>query len=224
MRPPETADSVPACWKCAACRTRAQPVTISEIAQSHDISRSHLTKIVHQLGTHGLLANTRGRGGGIALLKDPKDYWNRMKLWDEVYSASLDRQEMADPLKAYHFHLLSATNNAGLLGIFRDNWGWDERSSYYQKIYYAANLYEQDGRKLFELLRDRWKFAPLVGEPGRTGPKKDWRPYSWLSPVSFCHALPPTPPSARTSSSFSWMTWAGRTARCMAARFTRRRG
>jgi len=58
---------------CAACRTRAQPVTISEIAQSHDISRSHLTKIVHQLGTHGLLANTRGRGGGIALLKDAKD-------------------------------------------------------------------------------------------------------------------------------------------------------
>ncbi len=88
--------------------------------------------------------------------------------------------DIYDPLKAYHFHLLSATNNVGLLGIFRDNWGWDERSSYYQKIYYAANLYEQDGHKLFELLRDRWKFAPLVGEPGRTGPKKDWRPYSCL--------------------------------------------
>lgn len=85
-----------------------------------------------------------------------------------------------DALKAYHFHLLAATNNVGLLGLFRDNWGWDERSSYYQKIYYASNLYEQDGRKLFELLRDRWKFAPLVGEPGRTGPKKDWRPYSCL--------------------------------------------
>lgn len=85
-----------------------------------------------------------------------------------------------DALKDYHFHLLKAKNNTGLLGIFRDNWGWDERSSYYQKIYYSANQYEKDGVKLYELLRDRWKVAPLVGEPGHTGPKEDWRPYSCL--------------------------------------------
>ena len=52
---------------CAACQLRAQPVTITEIADSHGISRSHLTKIVHQLGAQGLLETTRGRGGGMRL-------------------------------------------------------------------------------------------------------------------------------------------------------------
>ena len=93
-----------------------------------------------------------------------------------------------DPIKDYHFFLLSARNDAGLCGIFRDNWGWDERSSYYQKLYYAANQYEKDGVKLYELLRDRWKSAPVVGEPGRTGPKGDFRPYSCLlDQVKYLH-------------------------------------
>jgi Rrf2 family nitric oxide-sensitive transcriptional repressor len=54
---------------CAACQLRDQPVTITEIADSHAISRSHLTKIVHQLGAQGLLETTRGRGGGMRLSK-----------------------------------------------------------------------------------------------------------------------------------------------------------
>ena len=58
---------------CAAHQGREQPVTITEIADSHAVSRSHLTKIVHQLGTQGLLETTRGRGGGMRLLKDAKD-------------------------------------------------------------------------------------------------------------------------------------------------------
>ena len=53
---------------CAACRGRAQPVTISEIAQAHGISRSHLTKIVMTLSSLGYLETTRGRGGGLRLL------------------------------------------------------------------------------------------------------------------------------------------------------------
>jgi len=48
---------------CAAYEDRDQ------IADSHGISRSHLTKVVHQLGAHGLLETTRGRGGGIRLCK-----------------------------------------------------------------------------------------------------------------------------------------------------------
>jgi hypothetical protein len=94
-----------------------------------------------------------------------------------------------DPLKEYHFHLLALRNRAGLLGIFRDNWGCDESAGYYQKLYHAANLYEKDGMKLFELIRDRWKTAPLVGEPGRWGPTKDgFRPY-WglLDQVGYLH-------------------------------------
>ena len=54
---------------CAACEGRAQPVTITEIAHAHNISRSHLTKIVVDLSSHGLLDTTRGRGGGLRLLK-----------------------------------------------------------------------------------------------------------------------------------------------------------
>lgn len=58
---------------CAACQGREEPVTITEIAENHSISRSHLTKIVHQLGAQHLLETTRGRGGGMRLLKNPRE-------------------------------------------------------------------------------------------------------------------------------------------------------
>jgi Rrf2 family nitric oxide-sensitive transcriptional repressor len=54
---------------CAACEQRDLPVTITEIADSHGISRSHLTKVVQQLGARGLLETTRGRGGGMRLCR-----------------------------------------------------------------------------------------------------------------------------------------------------------
>jgi Rrf2 family nitric oxide-sensitive transcriptional repressor len=54
---------------CASCQLRDQLVTITEIAESHGISRSHLTKIVQQLGAQGILETTRGRGGGMRLSK-----------------------------------------------------------------------------------------------------------------------------------------------------------
>ncbi|WP_372660508.1 Rrf2 family transcriptional regulator [Hydrogenophaga sp.] len=52
---------------CAACEGREQPVTITEIAEAHGISRSHLTKIVVNLSNQGWLSTTRGRGGGLRL-------------------------------------------------------------------------------------------------------------------------------------------------------------
>jgi len=58
---------------CAANLTRAQPVTITEIAESHGISRSHLTKIVQELAARGWLETTRGRGGGMRLMVPAKD-------------------------------------------------------------------------------------------------------------------------------------------------------
>lgn len=54
---------------CAATEGRAQPVTITEVAEGYGISRSHLMKIVQQLSAQGLLETTRGRGGGMRLLR-----------------------------------------------------------------------------------------------------------------------------------------------------------
>lgn len=54
---------------CAACDGRPQPVTITEVAESYGISHSHLTKIVQQLAAAGLLETTRGRGGGMRLMR-----------------------------------------------------------------------------------------------------------------------------------------------------------
>ena len=48
-----------------------QRVTISELADHHGVSRNHLMKIVTDLGRQGVLETTRGRGGGLRLLKDP---------------------------------------------------------------------------------------------------------------------------------------------------------
>ncbi len=58
---------------CAASHDRHQPVTITEIAESHGISRSHLTKVVQQLAARGWLETTRGRGGGMRLLPSAQD-------------------------------------------------------------------------------------------------------------------------------------------------------
>ena len=46
--------------------------TIGEIARTFDISENHLTKVVHLLGKVGLLANVRGKGGGLELARAPE--------------------------------------------------------------------------------------------------------------------------------------------------------
>ena len=43
--------------------------TIHEIATQYGISENHLTKVVHQLGRHGLIKTIRGRNGGLMLGK-----------------------------------------------------------------------------------------------------------------------------------------------------------
>lgn len=43
--------------------------TVAEIARTYGISQNHVVKVVHLLGKKKLLANTRGRGGGLKLAK-----------------------------------------------------------------------------------------------------------------------------------------------------------
>jgi Rrf2 family nitric oxide-sensitive transcriptional repressor len=47
--------------------------TIAQTARAFGISEHHLVKVVHMLGREGLLANTRGRGGGMRLALDPAE-------------------------------------------------------------------------------------------------------------------------------------------------------
>lgn len=58
---------------CAIHSDRDKLPTVQEIAQAHGISRSHLTKIVMTLAGLGWLETTRGRGGGLRLLKSPHE-------------------------------------------------------------------------------------------------------------------------------------------------------
>lgn len=41
--------------------------TVPEVAKAFGISENHLVKVAHMLGQHGILSNTRGRGGGLRL-------------------------------------------------------------------------------------------------------------------------------------------------------------
>jgi len=63
-----------------------QMVTISELAEHHGVSRNHLMKIVTDLGRQGVLETTRGRGGGLRLLKDPA----QLRIGDVVRASETD--------------------------------------------------------------------------------------------------------------------------------------
>jgi len=46
--------------------------TIAEVAEAFGVKENHLTKVVHFLGKAGLLANVRGKGGGLGLARPPE--------------------------------------------------------------------------------------------------------------------------------------------------------
>ncbi len=54
-----------------ASKPSTEMSTVQEISDAYQISKNHLTKIVHELGKLELIETTRGRGGGIRLSVDP---------------------------------------------------------------------------------------------------------------------------------------------------------
>jgi Rrf2 family transcriptional regulator, nitric oxide-sensitive transcriptional repressor len=48
-------------------------ITINDIAETFDVSKQHLMKVVHYLSQQGYLDTVRGRGGGIRLARSPRD-------------------------------------------------------------------------------------------------------------------------------------------------------
>lgn len=48
-------------------------VTIGEIAQTHNVAKNHLTKVIHHLGQLGFVETVRGRSGGLRLAREPGD-------------------------------------------------------------------------------------------------------------------------------------------------------
>lgn len=69
---------------CAANPDRL--VTIQEIADAHRVSKNHLMKIVNELAQRGVLRTTRGRRGGVQLMKPPE----RIRIGEVVRAAESD--------------------------------------------------------------------------------------------------------------------------------------
>ena len=69
---------------CAANPERL--VTIAELAEQHQVSRNHLMKVVNDLSRQGVIATTRGRGGGLRLLQAA----DTIRVGDIVRSAETD--------------------------------------------------------------------------------------------------------------------------------------
>ncbi len=111
-----------------------EKISIQEIADAFHISKNHLMKVVHRLGTLGVIETIRGRGGGIRLkmapdeinigwlVKRTEDDFQIVECFDETRNACIispvcqAKQMFNEALKAYlnvleQFTLQDITSN-----------------------------------------------------------------------------------------------------------------
>ena len=88
-------------------------ITIAELAESHAVSKNHLMKIVNDLARQGLLQTTRGRGGGLRLLKAASD----IRIGDVVRRTETDFR-MVECFDASH-NACTLTAHCQLKQVFR---------------------------------------------------------------------------------------------------------
>lgn len=96
-----------------------QLATINEIAYNYGISRNHLGKIVYNLATSGYISTTRGKGGGMRLLKAPE----KINL-GEVVRNTEGQFNLAECFDSTH-NTCSITSYCQLKDVF-----WEARSAF----------------------------------------------------------------------------------------------
>lgn len=97
------------------CAARPQQlVTIGELAEHHRVSKNHLMKIVNDLARQGVLETTRGRGGGLRLMKDAQ----QIRIGDVVRASETDFRlvECFDP----ETNQCTLSPSCRLKGLFSD--------------------------------------------------------------------------------------------------------
>ena len=91
--------------------------TIPQIAEAYDVSENHLRKVALHLTKLGLVASTRGKGGGLKLAKDPSKIsigWAMRRLESDFAIAECMG---AEPQRC------AITGNCGLQGILMEALG-----------------------------------------------------------------------------------------------------
>ncbi|QBQ54170.1 RrF2 family transcriptional regulator [Nitrosococcus wardiae] len=128
-----------------------QLATISEIANSYNISRNHLGKVVHNLASLGYIDTTRGKGGGMRLSQAPE----KINL-GRVVQQTEGRFDMAECFNTTH-NTCSISSCCQLKDVF-----WEARSAFLAVLnrYTLADVIKNKN-ELRSSLRVEW-FPPRV--------------------------------------------------------------
>ena len=126
----------------------------------------------------------------------PSDFANLKKIVD-AYAVSFPdiwilaptngmRYNSNTALRDFNFYLLRSKNDRGEFGLFRDNWG--DNDLLYSTLFYAGNKASDKGDKMYELIKNKWQKAPVIGEPIRLDFTQKYTPYlNLVEQVEYMH-------------------------------------